>query len=113
MSIARSRSLRRKMSPAEARLWNMLRSEPLKAHHFRRQVEIGPYYADFASLRDWLVIEVDGRQHFEDEAVAYDARRDAVIRASGYRIVRVTSSDVLNRIEGVYDLIVGVLSDSR
>ena len=50
------------MSPAEGRLWAMLRTEPFKALHFRRQMPIGPYYVDFVSVRMKLVIEVDGSQ---------------------------------------------------
>ena len=56
MSIARARSLRRKMPPAEARLWTLLRTPALRPHHFRRQVPLGPYYADFASHGVRLVV---------------------------------------------------------
>jgi len=109
MSIARARSLRRQLSPAEARLWNALRTEPLKPWHFRRQMPIGPYYADFASRTGRLIIEVDGAQHFTDAAAAHDARRDTFLRAEGYRVLRVTSADVLNRLDGVHAAILAAL----
>jgi very-short-patch-repair endonuclease len=89
------------MSPAEARMWSMLRAEPFKPFHFRRQLQIGPYYADFASITAKLVIEVDGGQHYEDEAVAYDERRTRVIEKEGYRVLRFTTIDVLRQMEGV------------
>ena len=110
MSIARARSLRRQMSPAEARLWNALRDEQLKPWHFRRQMPVGPFYADFASRGARLIIEVDGSGHFTDEAADYDARRDAFLRAKGYRVLRVTTSDVLNRLDGVYAAIFAAVS---
>ena len=113
MSIAQARRLRRRMSPAEARLWNALRTEQLKAGHFRRQVPLGPYYADFASHRARLVIEVDGGSHFADAAQAHDARRDAFLQAEGYRVLRVTTADVLNRLEGVYAAILAAVGDER
>lgn len=105
MSIARARTLRRRLSPPEARLWNALRQEPLKSLHFRRQVPIGRYFADFASHGARLVIEVDGAQHFTDAAIDADARRTAVLNGQGYRVLRVTTPDVLGHLDLVVDLI--------
>src|SRR4051812_33644048 len=93
------------MPPAEARLWNMLRAEPFAAFHFRRQVPFAPYYADFASHAAKLIIEVDGSQHTEDEAIAYDARRTAFLMSRGYRVLRVQSIDVLDNLDGVYAVV--------
>ena len=112
MSIARARSLRRRMSPAEARLWNALRTPELKPWHFRRQVPVGPYYADFASLGARLIVEVDGSAHFTDPALAYDARRDAFLRAQGYRVLRVTTSEALNQLDSVCAAILAAVSAS-
>jgi very-short-patch-repair endonuclease len=98
------------MSPPEARLWNMLRRSPFAEHHFRRQVPLGRYYADFASHTLKLVIEVDGWQHFSDAAERYDAARDAFLKAEGYEVVRLTASEVLNNLDGVGDLLFAKLS---
>jgi very-short-patch-repair endonuclease len=105
MSIHRARQLRKSMSPAEARMWNLLRMEPFGSLHFRRQVEIGPYYADFASRKRKLVIEVDGSQHYEDAAIAYDARRTRVMEAEGYAVLRFATTDVLYHLDGVQMMI--------
>ena len=80
-----------------------LRDPVLRPHHFRRQVALGPYYADFASHSARLVIEVDGGAHFTDDALRRDGRRDAFIRAQGYRVLRFTSVDVFEHIDGVVD----------
>ncbi|HET9160434.1 MAG TPA: DUF559 domain-containing protein [Caulobacteraceae bacterium] len=101
MSIARARTIRRHMSPPEARLWDLLRSEPFADFHFRRQVPLGPYYADFASHRVRLVIEVDGASHWTDDAIAHDRHRTAFIQSQGYRVIRFTTTDVLGRISEV------------
>ena len=90
------------MSPAETLVWSMLKSDQFKPFHFRRQVQLGPYYADFASHGMKLVVEVDGSQHFTDEAEAYDARRDAYMRARGYRILRFSTLDVMTNLDGVH-----------
>lgn len=75
-------------APPEARLWNALRVEPLKPLHFRRQVPFGLYYADFASHTAKLIIEVDGAQHFDNDALAYNAQRTAYLQSRGYRVMR-------------------------
>jgi very-short-patch-repair endonuclease len=101
MSVKRSRELRKRMPPAEARLWNYLRSLKQQGFHFRRQVQLGPYYVDFACHHPKLVVEVDGETHFTAEAIAYDARRSELIRDQGYSIARYTNLDVRENLEGV------------
>ena len=44
----RARTLRRNMTEAERRLWQMLRSRSTEDCRFRRQVPIGGFIADFA-----------------------------------------------------------------
>ena len=59
-----AKTLRRSLTPAEALLWTILRSPPLDAWHFRRQVPFAPLYiADFASHAARLVVEADGPSH--------------------------------------------------
>ena len=109
MSTERARELRKNMPAPEARLWNLLRAEPLRVHHFRRQVALGPYYADFASHSAKLVIEVDGWTHATDAELAHDQRRDAFIRSEGYDILRVTNVDVMENPEGVMSVLLAAL----
>ena len=97
------------MSPAEALVWSMLKSDQFKPWHFRRQVQLGPYYADFASHGAKLVVEVDGSQHFTDDAQAYDNRRDAFMRGRGYHILRFSTLDVMTNLAGVHAAISALL----
>ena len=55
---------RSKMTDAESLLWHYLRQEKLGVR-FRRQHIIGDYIVDFISLKQRLVIEVDGGYHNE------------------------------------------------
>ena len=73
-------------------MWNALRSLKPLGFHFRRQVPLGPYYADFACDHPKLVVEIDGRTHTEAD---YDARRDAFMQRQGYRVLRIGNDDVL------------------
>jgi len=91
-------------------MWSLLRLPPFKVLHFRRQMQIGPYYADFASFRAKLVIEVDGAQHLEDAAQIYDAQRTRFIEAQGYRVLRFSTIDVLQALDGVYAAILDAAS---
>jgi very-short-patch-repair endonuclease len=110
MSTELARKLRKRMPPAEARIWNLLRVEPFRQFHFRRQVPIGRYYADFASHAAKLVVEVDGETHGSVVAQRYDADRDGFMRREGYSIIRVTNRDVMNNLEGVGIHLLAVLS---
>ncbi|MBL8591498.1 MAG: endonuclease domain-containing protein [Devosia sp.] len=110
MSIKRSRELRKRMPPAEARLWNYLRSLKEQGYHFRRQVQLGPYYVDFACHHPKLVIEVDGETHYNPEAIAYDNRRSELIRDQGYRVARYSNLEVRDNLEGVATHLAAVLA---
>ncbi|OAM77556.1 endonuclease domain-containing protein [Devosia elaeis] len=105
MSIDQARQLRRNATEPERAMWRLL--YPLRQqHNFRRQVSLGPYYADFACHALRLVIEIDGDTHGSDIAQAYDAARTRFIESEGYRVLRFTNADVLGNAEGVFDIIV-------
>jgi len=88
------------MTDAERVLWRVLR-ECFPEQHFRRQVPIRHFIADFASHRAKLVIEVDGGHH-EPE---FDATRTAVIEDEGYRVIRFWNNEVLENAHGVWTVI--------
>jgi very-short-patch-repair endonuclease len=99
---ALARKMRAEPTDAEYKLWWHLRHR-LKASgtHFRRQVRIGRYIADFVSHGARIVIEVDGGQH----AVNADAdmERTKSLEGNGYRVLRFWNNDVLTNIEGVLE----------
>jgi very-short-patch-repair endonuclease len=88
----RATELRRQLTDTETALWHRLRRRQINGLHFRRQVPIGSYIADFACAEIKLIIEVDGSQHANS---SHDAARDAYLRKQGYRILRFWSHDVL------------------
>ena len=79
-----AKQLRRKMTDAEARLWTELRAHRLTDLHFRRQVPIGAYIADFVAHEPKLVVELDGEQHALGASPSRDAARDAWFASQGY-----------------------------
>jgi very-short-patch-repair endonuclease len=66
---------------------------------------VGPYIADFARVRARLIVEVDGGTHGTDAERSHDARRDAFMRAHGWRVVRVWNIDVYEALDGVTEMI--------
>ena len=67
-----AKALRENTTTAEDVLWRHLRRVEINGSHFRRQVVIGPYIADFACLAERLIVEVDGSQHGDDEGLRRD-----------------------------------------
>ena len=90
--------MRRIATDAERKLWFLLRDRRLDGIKFRRQVPFGPYVLDFVCFERGLVVEVDGGQHAESES---DVKRDAYLRAEGFRTVRYWNTDVLKNPDGV------------
>ena len=93
-----ARSLRRRMTDAEIRLWFHLRNRAFVRYKFRRQHPIGPYIADFVCIEARLIVELDGGQH---AGKASDALRTAFLEANGYRVLRFWNNDVLTQTEAV------------
>ena len=100
-----SKTLRQNSTDAERKLWSYLRDRRLLGFKFVRQQPIGPYIADFACRDADLIVELDGSQHAEDDAIDHDERRSAFLMEHGYRVVRFWNGDVLRHIGGVLELI--------
>jgi very-short-patch-repair endonuclease len=109
MSIPHARHMRKEMTPAEWRLWKALRELDISGTHFRRQMPIGPYIADFCCHQAKLVIEIDGAQHTEDANIGQDETRTQFLQARGYRVLRFWNHDVMRNAEGVVLTVLDVL----
>jgi very-short-patch-repair endonuclease len=97
------------MTAAERVLWRALRGTNPE-WHWRKQVPLGPYFADFASHSAKLIIEVDGGQHATD--LVHDAERTRFLESHGYRVLRFWNNDVLANTAGVVEQIADSLSAS-
>ena len=105
-----ARALRRTGTDAERAMWRLLRDRRLEGVKFRRQVPIGPFVADFASITCRLVVELDGGQH---AGSASDARRDAYLIAEGWRVLRFWNNDVMQNRVGVLESIAQAVALTR
>ena len=57
-----------KLTDDEALLWAELKVFRKQGHAFRRQVEVGPFTADFLCRKLKPIIELDGDHHGYDDA---------------------------------------------
>jgi very-short-patch-repair endonuclease len=108
-TMNRAGELRRNLTPAEQRLWAVLRNQQIEGVRFRRQHAIGNFIVDFCAPRQKLVIELDGSQHLEQEE--YDAERTAFLQSQGFRVLRFWNMDVVKDLRGVITAIQNALED--
>ena len=98
-----ARSLRKNATPAERILWQQLKLLKTEGRHFRRQVSIDRFVADFACHYPKVVVELDGGQH--GDAVPYDEYRTQILKRHRYSVLRFWNADVFEGLEGVVDRI--------
>jgi len=90
--------MRSQPTEAEHRLWQLLRAHRFSGYKFKQQVPLDFYIVDFVCFARRLIFEVDGGQHAESLG---DARRDAYLKAQGFRILRIWNNDIFENEEGV------------
>jgi len=98
--------MRKVMTLAELKLWNELRAHRLMGLGFRRQFPVAGYIVDFACPDKKLVVEVDGSQHAEADAVDRDEARTLRLEQDGWTVLRFWNDDVIRDIDNVCQHIV-------
>ena len=99
------KTLRKNLTPAEARLWSMLKNSQLEGRKFRRQHSFSGYILDFYCSYEKLGIELDGEVHFNEDAAEYDYERRLFLKYFGIRILRFENKYVFQDPEMVLDRI--------
>lgn len=95
-----ARRMRRNPTPAEARLWERLRSNRLGVK-FRHQALLLGYIVDFWCPKVRLVVEFDGRHHARGPQKAWDETRDAAMTTRGITILRIENARVFEDLDDV------------
>ena len=91
---------RQHSTQAENLLWLYLKGKQ-SGYKFRRQHIIKQYIADFINLKYKLIIEIDGKYHFNDEQIIKDEERTRDLVQWGYTVIRFTNEEVFNHREEV------------
>ena len=98
-----SQNLRKRMTKEERHLWyDFLKTYPVQ---FKRQYVVGPYIVDFLCFQAKLIIELDGSQHCEPQAVEYDRIRTNYLQKQGYLVMRFSNLDVMTQFRAVCETI--------
>ena len=91
------------MTPHERKLWYLfLRKYPVKIY---KQRIIGSFIVDFYCHAAKLAIELDGSQHYEEQGLAYDAERTAILESYGIMVLRFSNRDIDTDFNAVCDQI--------
>lgn len=104
----RAIELRKESTPAERKLWAVIRRDKLGVN-FRRQHAVGNYIPDFVCIQKKLIIELDGSQHLEQEE--YDEERTKYLNSLGYKVIRFWNNDVIKNMDGVILAILHAMED--
>ena len=92
------------MTREEKHLWyDFLKNLP---YEVKRQKIIRNYIVDFYCAMANIVIEIDGAQHYEEEAKRKDFSRDKFLSELGIRVLRYSNVAINKNFEGVcHDII--------
>jgi leucyl-tRNA synthetase len=101
------RENRKNPTEAEDIFWQAVRNSQL-GFRFRRQHTIGKFIVDFVCLEKKLVVEIDGGIH--DSQKREDEERTNILEHEGFRVMRFTNDDVLNKLSIVLQNIKAELS---
>ena len=100
-----AKQLRKNSTPAEKKLWQIVRNRNLNGRKFRRQHPIAKYVVDFYCHQSKLVIELDGEIHMDLEQMKYDNERNEFMVEIGLNVLRIKNEDLFDNEEKVIELI--------
>ena len=89
--------------------YDFLRTYPVK---FSRQKVLGKYVADFYSTQAKLIIELDGRQHFEERDEQKGKERTEYLKQYGLKVIRIPNNWVNRNFREVCEYIDNIVEQS-
>lgn len=97
--VGKARKLRKRSTPGERAMWNVLRKKQVLGFEFRRQRPVGSFIIDFYSKECMLAIEIDGNSHYYKQE--YDKARQEKLESLGITFLRFSESDAKKHTESV------------
>ena|SRR5690606_11371601 len=97
-----ARHMRQNPTPAEQVFWEKVRNKRFLGRKFYRQYIIeyceiigvkSHFIADFYCYHNRVIVEIDGDVH--DFQKQYDKKREDILKAIGFQIIRFRNEDVL------------------
>ncbi|HSV89191.1 MAG TPA: DUF559 domain-containing protein, partial [Bacteroidales bacterium] len=99
------KELRNNLTPAEAKLWTLLKGKQMAGRKFRRQHSVANYILDFYCPEERIAIELDGQGHFEATQAEYDREREFFLETVGIRVLRFENKWVWDNPEGLLETV--------
>ncbi|PYP58935.1 MAG: hypothetical protein DMD44_06410 [Gemmatimonadetes bacterium] len=96
--LRRARDLRRELTIAERKVWDMLRNRRMLNLKFRRQHVVAGFIVDFYCAELRLVLEIDGSGHAIKMQSDYDAARTARLESRGLKVLRISNDSLREEI---------------
>ena len=93
--VQTARDLRKKQTPAEDVVWELLRNRKFMDLKFRRQHQIGDYVVDFYCHEHKLIVELDGGIHDTKQRQRIDQKRDRYLKSIGNTVLRFENKIVI------------------
>ena len=104
-NLKNAKEMRSNMTPAETKMWRILRGKRFQDLKYKRQVLIGNYIVDFLCEDKKIIIEIDGGQHNEELNIQSDKNRTRYLENNGYKVLRFWNNEVMKNIDGVMEVI--------
>jgi len=101
----RARELRKRQTPAEELLWELLRDRQCCKLKFRRQHQFGDYLLDFYCHEAKLAVELDGEPHNTSARKKKDSLRNAYLKSQGVTSLRFENRVVFDDLDTILNSI--------
>ena len=89
-----AKTFRKNPTPSEQKVWEILRAKRCLGLKFKRQFPLRGFIVDFFCRQLALILEIDGGAHLDRDQAERDAARDELLRACGFKILRIGNEDV-------------------
>ena len=99
------KKLRNSGTSAEAELWKHISNKKLEGRKFRRQHSVGNYILDFYCPSEKLAIELDGEDHYWQEGIDKDLKKELFLQGHSIRVLRFENKWVFQDLEFVLRVI--------
>jgi very-short-patch-repair endonuclease len=104
---------RHEVITAEARLWRAIRGRRLNGFKFLRQVPRGPYICDFLCAEQLLAVEIGSEAEATGGSGGQDLEKVTYLEGRGYLMLRLSSKDVIENLEGTLGILQEALCRKR
>ncbi len=95
------KKLRNDGTSAEAELWKHLSNRKLNGRKFRRQHSVGNFILDFYCPSEKLGIELDGEDHYWQDGLERDLKKEKYLIVHDIRVLRFENKWVFHDLEYV------------